>query len=138
MEKESGLELDWFKEYFVYTTRTIDYAVSNVTSNNNKSVIHLKRVGEMPMPMDISIEMTDGTVMNYYIPLRIIRGEKGNDSFSGMLVPDWPWTHSHYVLSDLPQGSIKSVTIDNSGRLADVNLADNIWPQVEEESEGGK
>ena len=135
MEKESGLELDWFKEYFVYTTRTIDYAVSNVTSNNNKSVIHLKRVGEMPMPMDISIEMTDGTVMNYYIPLRIMRGEKGNDSFSGMLVPDWPWTHSDYTIEvDQPINNISKIMIDASGRLADVDIDNNVWPKMMEDS----
>ena len=85
------------------------------------------------MPLDITVEMEDGSTHNYYLPLRMMRGEKGSDSFSGELRADWPWTHSHYLLSNLPQGTIKSVSIDESGRLADINLADNVWPAEEEE-----
>ncbi len=130
MEKVSGLELDWFKEYFVYTTRTIDYSIEDVSSADNKTTIQLKRVGEMPMPIDLSVVLRDGTVMNYYAPLRIMRGEKGNDQFSGMVLPDWPWTHFDYTIEvDKPLSEIKQVLIDPSGRMADININNNIWPQ---------
>ena len=133
VEKTSGLELDWFKEYWVNTTRTIDYGIESVEKVNGNNQIKLVKTGLMPMPLDIRVEMEDGTTHNYYIPLRMMRGEKGSDTFSGEFRADWPWTHSHYTLSDIPQGGIKSVAIDPSGRLADINLADNIWPVQEEE-----
>ncbi len=133
VEKTSGLELDWFKEYWVYTTKTIDYGIESVQKVNGNNEIKLVKTGLMPMPLDITVEMEDGSTHNYYIPLRVMRGEKGSDSFSGELRADWPWTHSHYVLNNLPAGTIKTVMIDSSERLADVNLADNIWPQAEVE-----
>src|SRR5690606_19551281 len=30
MEKESGMELDWYKEYWVYSTKSIDYGIESV------------------------------------------------------------------------------------------------------------
>ncbi len=133
MEKVSGLELDWFKEYFVYTTRKIDYAVSDVSSDGDMTMISLKKVGEMPMPIDLTVELRDGTVMNYYIPLRMMRGEKSGDIFSGQQVPDWPWTHADYTIEvDKPISEISKVMIDASGRLADVDIDNNVWPQEAE------
>jgi len=130
MEKVSGLELDWFKEYFVYTTRTIDYAIEDVVSMDDKTTVQLKRVGEMPMPMDITVELRDGTVKNYYIPLRMMRGEKGGDLFSGTTLPDWPWTHMDYSIEvDVPISEISKVMIDASERLADVDRDNNVWPR---------
>jgi hypothetical protein len=29
-EKLSGIELQWYKEYWVYSTRTIDYAIGDI------------------------------------------------------------------------------------------------------------
>ncbi|MEK7256451.1 MAG: M1 family metallopeptidase, partial [Bacteroidota bacterium] len=61
MEKESGLELDWFKEYFVYTTHTMDYAVKSVEKLNRKqSKISLERFGKPPMPIDLTVTYEDG------------------------------------------------------------------------------
>jgi hypothetical protein len=133
MEKVSGLELDWFKEYFVYTTRKIDYAISDISSDGDMTMISLKKVGEMPMPIDLTVELRDGTVMNYYIPLRMMRGEKSGDIFSGQQVPDWPWTHADYTIEvDKPISEISKVMIDASGRLADVDIDNNVWPQEAE------
>jgi len=37
MEKQSGLELDWYKEYMVYTTKTVDYRVVNFKAGKRKN-----------------------------------------------------------------------------------------------------
>jgi hypothetical protein len=96
-------------------------------------MISLKKVGEMPMPIDLTVELRDGTVMNYYIPLRMMRGEKSGDIFSGQQVPDWPWTHADYTIEvDKPISEISKVMIDASGRLADVDIDNNVWPQEAE------
>ena len=126
VEKTSGIELDWFKEYFVYTTKTIDYGISDVSSDNG---IVLTNNGTFPMPIDLTVEMEDGRTHQYHIPLRMMRGEKGSDKFAGKVLSDWPWTHKEYVIKDmLPEGTVSKVQIDVSQRLADINLEDNAWP----------
>ncbi len=136
MEKVSGLELDWFKEHWVNSTNTIDYGIESVTQENGKSIIKLTKTGSLPMPVDLSVELNDGKIINYYLPLRMMRGEKGEDIFSGQLQADWPWTHSIYnIETNLEVGDINKITLDPTGRLADVNLEDNVWPAVYKKEE---
>ena len=130
-EKQSGLELDWFKEYFVNTTHTIDYGVKSVESEGGtKTKIVLERVGVMPMPMDVEVTYTDGRKEMFYIPLDIQRGDKANEhpgeKFS--VCKRWQWVNPSYEL-EIAGGvsGIKSVVIDPSGRLADVKLENNVW-----------
>lgn len=137
MEKESGLELDWFKEYFVFTTRTIDYAVSEVKKDNRKeTTIELSNAfGNMPMPIDVVVTMKDGEVKRYHIPLRIMRGEKQSDIWGGghTVLPDWPWTHPEYTFTIKEKfKNIAKVEIDPSGRMADANRENNGWGDIEE------
>src|SRR5690606_29319786 len=54
-EKESGLQLDWYKEYWVNTTKSIDYSIDSVWEEGEKTNIRLKRLGKMPMPVDVLI-----------------------------------------------------------------------------------
>ena len=57
-EKESGLELDWYKEYMVYSLRTIDYSIDSVvTLDKGSTRLTLYNNDLMPMPQDIAIEL---------------------------------------------------------------------------------
>lgn len=128
MEKVSDLELDWYREYFVNTTKTIDYGIDQAVLIDGTYQLRLKRIGEMPMPLDIEVKFEDGSSQWYYIPLEIMRGEKpaekGQDGRK--VLRDWPWTHPEYVLR-LPKGSspIKSIEIDPSTLMADINRENN-------------
>lgn len=129
MEKVSGLELDWFKEYFVHTTHIIDYSIEEVKDR----YIVIKNKVMLPMPLDISVTTSDGKVQQYYIPQEIMRGEKKGDIFfdNFRIMPDWSWTHPTYKLKIKQKLSeIKSVEIDVSQRLADVNRENNIFPRT--------
>lgn len=128
MEKTSGLELDWYYDYFVTSTKTIDYGVKSVEAAENQTKITLERVGLMPMPLDIVVTYNDGSQEMIYLPLVIQRGNKPEEK--GMaarsMTVRWPWTnYSQEVQLDMPISSIKSVEIDPSLRLADVNRANN-------------
>ncbi len=123
MEKESGLELDWYLQYFVNTTKTIDYGIQNVRSNGaGGTTITLERIGEMPMPIDIQIRTTNGKQRVYHIPMRIMRGEKTFPAKSNVKVEaDWPWTHRTYEFDiKIPIKDLESVLIDPSRRMADI------------------
>ncbi len=128
-EKESNIELDWYLDYWMNTTHTIDYAVENVIEEDGKSIVTLKRNGKMPMPMDIYVTFKDGTKKIFYAPLSIMRGEKENESdLDREILNDWSWTHPTYTFSiDTPLSSIQSVEIDESGYLADVDRENNKW-----------
>lgn len=128
MEKESNLELDWYKEYFVNTTKTIDYGVKSVKPMGDKTEITLERIGLLPMPVDLVITYEDGTSEQVYIPLVIMRGGKPNEI--GMperiLTESWPWTSLTKTFTIVKNiNTIKSIEIDPSGRMADLRRENN-------------
>jgi hypothetical protein len=129
MEKESGIELDWYFDYWVNTIHTIDYGIDTVLTNESETVVQLERVGMMPMPLDVVVTKTDGTQIMYYIPLGIMRGEKPNET--GMereIMKDWFWTHPKYELVlDLAKDEITSIEIDPSNRMADIDRENNTF-----------
>jgi len=128
-EDVSGLELDWYNEYFVFTTKQIDYAVKEVVGEGNKTKVTLDKVGKMPMPTDVVITYKDGTKEVHYMALRMMRGEKPAETNDKRIVhEDWPWTNPSYEFSvDRPISDIVSVVIDPSGRMADVDKENNKW-----------
>ncbi len=128
MEKESGLELDWYKEYFVNSTKTIDYAIKEVKASDQSTAITLERIGAMPMPIDLVVTYKDGTKESIYLPLEMMRGEKVAEKDSPKRIKSiaWPWTHpTQTVVLDKPLTSIKSVEIDPSKRMADIQAENN-------------
>ncbi len=128
MEKVSGLELDWYKEYMVNSTHTIDYGIKSVEEKDNGVVIELERIGLMPMPVDVTVSFQDGTEQVINIPMVIMRGKKPQPTDGTKLVyaPDWPWTNLTYDLV-LPGNisNISAVTIDAKERMADVDRENN-------------
>ncbi len=133
MEQESGMILDWYYEYFVQTTKTIDYGIKSVVGTPEETRVKLERIDLMPMPLDIAVEYTDGSSEIFYIPMRLMRGEKpaGNENKRTVL-EDWPWVETEYNFTiNQPASQIKTITIDPSQRLADIN-ADNDSFDVEE------
>lgn len=128
-ENASGLELDWYNEYFVYTTKQIDYGVKEVVGVGDKTKVTIERLKQMPMPTDVVITYKDGTKEVHYAALRMMRGEKPAETDDKRIQhPDWPWTHPTYEFSiDRPISDIVSVEIDPSGRMADSNRDNNKW-----------
>ncbi|MEQ8906119.1 M1 family metallopeptidase [Ekhidna sp.] len=128
-EKESDIELDWYLDYWVNTTHTIDYAIGSVSEAEGKTIVDLERKGKMPMPMDVYVTFVDGSRKIYYAPLSMMRGEKENESgLERVILPDWSWTHPTYQFTiEKPLAEIESIRIDESGYMADVNRGNNIW-----------
>ncbi|WP_421762937.1 M1 family metallopeptidase [Ekhidna sp.] len=128
-EKESGLELDWYLDYWLNTTHTIDYGINEVREEDDNTVVMLKREGMMPMPMDVLVTFSDGTKKIYYAPLGIMRGEKSNETdLERIILPDWSWTHRYYEFTvDSSKENISSIEIDPDGYMADVRRENNKW-----------
>ena len=126
MEKESGLELDWYKEYWVYSTKTIDYGVETIYGMNGENYVTLEKVGDMPMPVEATVTFEDGSTALYYLPLRIMRGEKSFGSQDNVhVLPDWPWVNPTYTFKVKESKKIKSVTVDANYQTADMERDNN-------------
>lgn len=126
-EKNSDIELDWYKEYWVNGTRTIDYAFDSLWEEGGKSLIRVKRVGLMPMPVDLQLTFRDGSSEMHYIPLDLMYGAKpAEDTIKRKVYPAWKWTSETYVIeSDRRIGDIVLAEIDPSQRMADTERQNN-------------
>ena len=118
MEKVSGIHLDWYLNEWTQTIHTIDYGIKSVDEKN----ITLERIGQMPMPIDLEVTYTDGSKENFNIPLRMMRGNKPT---SATVLEDWAWANPVYSFS--VSKNVKSVVIDKSKLMADVNDENNIF-----------
>jgi hypothetical protein len=122
-EKVSGLSLDWYLNYWTQTKHKIDYSV--VVEGTKK--ILLERIGRMPMPIDLRVTYEDSSVEDFYIPLKMMRGVKPT---SATVLANWSWVAPSYQFS--VDKNIKSVVIDPSWLMADVDGGNNSFPKVEE------
>lgn len=124
-EEVSGINLKWYFNLFINTTRTIDYGIIDVSDNS----ITLKNKSDLAMPIDLMVEYQDGSRELFYIPLREMRGEKPAENYAlyanskRTILTDWFWTNPDYTIS-LTKKPAK-VWIDPSLRLADVESGDN-------------
>ncbi|MBQ4801473.1 M1 family metallopeptidase [Aquimarina sp. MMG015] len=131
-EKISGIQLDWYLTDWTQTTNTVDYGIKEVSEKGNTTSITLERIGLMPMPVDLYIEYIDGTKESFYIPLRMMRKNKTNPfpKMNRTILSDWTWTHPNYSLEiSKHKSSIKSIEIDITKQMADINSNNNNFSQ---------
>ena len=127
-EKVSGLQLDWYKEYWVNTTKTIDYGIDSLWEDNGKTKIRIKAIGKIPMPLDVQIQYKDSSKEIAYIPQYFMFGEKPveDKSIARTTFEPWKWTNSTYTFEiNHRLTDVKIVEIDPSQRMADVDRKNN-------------
>ncbi|RYY56906.1 MAG: M1 family peptidase [Chitinophagaceae bacterium] len=126
-EKRSDLKLDWYKEYWVNSIKTIDYAFDSLWEEAGKTRIRLKRVGMMPMPVDLQLTFKDGSSEIHYVPLDLMYGTKpAEDETTRKVYAAWKWTSETYIVETNRRLSDLSVAeIDPSQRMADVERKNN-------------
>ncbi len=128
-EQSSGILLNWYLTDWTQTTNKIDYAIDKVEKVNKKSIISLKRIGLMPMPLEVLVKLKDGTEEFYYIPITLMRGEKKRPTYAERWtqVEDWSWAYKKYNLEiDHQLESIQSININPTGLIADSNSLNDI------------
>jgi hypothetical protein len=127
-EKENDMVLDWYNEYFVNTTKSIDYAVDSTLSHFNANTVVLNRIGSMPMPVEIEIETVDGKFEYWYISLDLMRNsvypQKASE-IQWISAPAWNWVKTNYTITT--KQPIKKVTIDPFRKIADLHRENNTW-----------
>ncbi|WKK66291.1 M1 family metallopeptidase [Lutimonas zeaxanthinifaciens] len=115
-EKVSGIQLEWYMNYWINSTKVIDYEVDGVDGNS----ITLKRTGSMPMPLDVHVVYEDGTTEDFNIPLRKMYGHKPTKA---KVLESWAWVNETYIFET--EKKAVEVKIDPKNLMADVNRENN-------------
>ena len=127
-EKESKMKLDWYREYWVNTTKFIDYAIDSLWEGSGKTFLRIRRNGDVPMPIDLQVTFNNGKQELHYIPMYLMFGEKPVE-FPGIprtVHEAWKWTHPVYdVELNGRLSDISNIAIDPTQRLADLRQQNN-------------
>jgi hypothetical protein len=126
-EKVSGLELDWYKEYWVNSTKTIDYRIDSVWQEDTLTYVRVLRAGAMPMPVEVVLDFKDDSRETHYIPLNLMYGAKPKEGEGEWIAyPAQRWTHRSMVIASKRKlNELKAVEIDPSQRMADLERRNN-------------
>jgi len=126
-EKASGIKLDWYREYFVQTTKTIDYGIDSLWEEGGITKIRMVNKGKMPMPIDLELTFKDGSKEMHYVPMNLMFGSKAPEGAQQRKVyNEWNWTNPSYVIETSRKlTDITMAEIDPSHRMADINRKDN-------------
>ena len=124
----SGIQLGWYKEYWLNTIKTIDYSIDSLWQEGDVSKIRLRRISEMPMPIDLELTFRDSTKELHYIPLDMMLGDKPAESNETRIVhSEWNWTNPTYVVEfKHPLNQLVRAVMDPTKRMADVNQDNNV------------
>jgi hypothetical protein len=116
MEDGVGEDLSWFWRSYFYTTETMDIAVDSVTTPDNTgrplSLIHLRKIGPMPIPVVMDLLMDDGFTKRVKLPVEV-----------------WYYGDS-YVASIPGPARVTSVKIDPDKAFPEVRRDNNNWPRA--------
>ncbi|MGG5506968.1 MULTISPECIES: M1 family metallopeptidase [unclassified Myroides] len=130
-ERISGANLDWYMTDWTMTTNTVDYGIMFVEEiQKNQSLVTLKRIGRAGMPLDILVTYQDGTMETFYIPYTAMLWSKPNQyiEYERTILEGWGWAQPEYkFIINKPKSTIKTILIDPSQFMADVNQENNVY-----------
>jgi hypothetical protein len=110
MNAGSGHNLNWFWQRWFYDGGYPDLAITGLQHKNGSTAVIVANKGGKPLPIDLSIEFTDGTIRKIHRSVGVWQG--GNKT----------------AIIAVPSGkSIRKVTL-GSTYTPDSHPGDNIWP----------
>lgn len=134
MEQTSGLELEWFFNYFIHTTHTLDYGISNVDAKKKQIGFMIERLDVIPMPVKVVVEYEEGEPDYFYIPLNsngVIQQPRLEENWQ-VLAP-WNWvSKSYYIEYANDKRKVKRIVIDPDEMTVDADRSNNVWPEPKE------
>lgn len=118
------VDLNWFFDQWLETTKTIDYGIKSVKNKGgNNYEITFERRADMQMPIDFSVYANDGIEHKYHIPNNWFI--KKTDATVLEKWHAWGKLFPTYTTTvHIPSG-IENVVIDPSERLADSYMLNN-------------
>jgi hypothetical protein len=126
-EKVSGIELNWYNDYYVYSIAKLDYGIKTLRGNKEETSVVLERLEDFIMPVDLEVVLKSGESFLYSIPLDLMRGSKEKNEYENYeVLPAWDWVKEEYAIS-LPfdVNDIYYLIIDPDTQTLDINLENN-------------
>jgi len=124
------VDLNWFFDQWMETTKSIDYKIVNykrVNKNLKDGKFHyavkLKRKGEMQMPIDLTVTDKQAKQYNYLIPNTYFAKQEGRTVLNTW--KGWGLLNKTYKDTIVLEHKLKIIEIDTSNRLADIYRLDN-------------
>ncbi len=124
MEKQTGLELGWYFNEWINTTRELDYAVKGVSQRGDSTTVTLENKGGMLMPVDVVVQGAEGEIELFNIPLSLMLGARSEQpsDHAWTVLPAWQWTNPTYSFTiPVPLSRIQRIELDPFGRLGDID-----------------
>ena len=120
------VDLNWFFDQWLETTKYIDYSVDKVEgAGNDEYEITFSRLGRMHMPIDFIAINKNNDTLSFHIPNTwFIKKTEAE------VLPKWyGWDNIQptYTARITVPGKLKNVIIDPEFMLADINMRDNRW-----------
>ena len=109
------MKLDWYHEFWINSTKTIDYSIDSLWEETGKTKVRIKRIGYIPMPIDFQLTFKDGSKELHYIPMYLMFGEKPIEM---LLFPEKYMNHGN--------GHTTTYIIESSHKLTDISLVRSI------------
>jgi hypothetical protein len=126
MNNELGQNLEWFWNYWLFTTESVEGSIQEVKTENGTTTIRVKQSGEMPSPVVLKVEFeAEGPAISPMTNAKMI------DPLTAEVT--WPVTvwfdgnRTFDAVLNFGTRKIKKITLDPHGRFPDKNVADNEW-----------
>jgi hypothetical protein len=112
METGAGADLAWFWRGWIYSTGTLDQAVTSVRreSESGHTLIRFANLGELVMPLVYQVSYTDGTAERFRLP-----------------VEAWHATDAWTARIDTGGRGVARVVVDPERAFPDVRRGNNVW-----------
>lgn len=110
IEDVTGKDLSWFWRSWLYETWVLDQSIEGVSINDHKTVINIRDIGNIPMPVNLRLTYEDGTIIDDKIP-----------------VTHWLNGFRTYKYVAPDRGTLIKVEIDADRLFPDVDRSNNVW-----------
>ncbi|MFG0285229.1 MAG: M1 family metallopeptidase [Phycisphaerales bacterium JB039] len=112
MEQGAGMDLAWFWRGWMYSTGTLDQAVTSVRydSESGQTLVRFENLGELVMPLVYEVQYTDGSAERFRLP-----------------VEAWHASDEWTARIDTGGRGVAMVIVDPDGVFPDVRRANNAW-----------
>lgn len=110
IEDVTGENLSWFWRAWLYETWVLDQSIAGVINDGSNTVIEIKDVGNIPMPVYLRLTFENGTVIDEKIP-----------------VSHWLKGFRTYQFKVPDHGELIQAEIDPDRLFPDTDRSNNLW-----------
>lgn len=121
----TGVDLNWFFDQWLESTKNIDYGVKSVKrlSKEPEYRVRIERKGAMQMPVEFTVEDENDSLYHFYIPNTWFDKETDAKRLNRWI--GWDKLQSSYDAEVKLNAPLKSVSIDPKSQMADIQKMNN-------------